>query len=166
MSQCSENYNDEFNKEFKRISGYDVRKVPNTNLYMFDQGIYHASLRLDKEFLRQHFDVIIEKLYDIHIYGVYLKGIRSNHEYHGTIYQLCEYMNSILGPKIQVTRFKGLGEMSSADLAETVTNPTTRRLTQVTMEYAEQAKRAVKIFMTDADIKFKRLFYAGEVDFD
>ena len=165
VSQCSENYNDDFNKEFKRISGYDVRKVPNTNLYMFDQGIYHASLRLDKEFLRQHFDVIIEKLYDIHIYGVYLKGIRSNHEYHGTIYQLCEYMNSILGPKIQVTRFKGLGEMSSADLAETVTNPTTRRLTQVTMEYAEQAKRAVKIFMTDADIKFKRLFYAGEVDF-
>ena len=165
VSQCSENYNDGFNKEFKRISGYDVRKVPNTNLYMFDQGIYHASLRLDKEFLRQHFDVIIEKLYDIHIYGVYLKGIRSNHEYHGTIYQLCEYMNSILGPKIQVTRFKGLGEMSSADLAETVTNPTTRRLTQVTMEYAEQAKRAVKIFMTDADIKFKRLFYAGEVDF-
>lgn len=166
VSQCSYNHNDEFNKEFKRISGYDVRKVPNTNLYMFDQGIYHASLRLDKEFLRQHFDVIIEKLYDIHIYGVYLKGIRSNHEYHGTIYQLCEYMNSILGPKIQVTRFKGLGEMSSADLAETVTNPTTRRLTQVTMEYAEQAKRAVKIFMTDADIRFKRLFYAGEVDFD
>ena len=166
VSQCSENHNDEFNKEFKRISGYDVRKVPNTNLYMFDQGIYHASLRLDKEFLRQHFDVIIEKLYDIHIYGVYLKGIRSNHEYHGTIYQLCEYMNSILGPKIQITRFKGLGEMSSADLAETVTNPTTRRLTQVTMEYAEQAKRAVKIFMTDADIRFKRLFYAGEVDFD
>ena len=165
VSQCSDNHNDEFNKEFKRISGYDVRKVPNTNLYMFDQGIYHASLRLDKEFLRQHFDVIIEKLYDIHIYGVYLKGIRSNHEYHGTIYQLCEYMNSILGPKIQITRFKGLGEMSSADLAETVTNPTTRRLTQVTMEYAEQAKRAVKIFMTDADIKFKRLFYAGEVDF-
>ena len=165
VSQCSENHNDEFNKEFKQISGYDVRKVPNTNLYMFDQGIYHASLRLDKEFLRQHFDVIIEKLYDIHIYGVYLKGIRSNHEYHGTIYQLCEYMNSILGPKIQITRFKGLGEMSSADLAETVTNPTTRRLTQVTMEYAEQAKRAVKIFMTDADIKFKRLFYAGEVDF-
>ena len=166
VSQCSDNHNDEFNKEFKRISGYDVRKVPNTNLYMFDQGIYHASLRLDKEFLRQHFDVIIEKLYDIHIYGVYLKGIRSNHEYHGTIYQLCEYMNSILGPKIQITRFKGLGEMSSADLAETVTNPTTRRLTQVTMEYAEQAKRAVKIFMTDADIRFKRLFYAGEVDFN
>ena len=166
VSQCSDNHNDEFNKEFKRISGYDVRKVPNTNLYMFDQGIYHASLSLDKEFLRQHFDVIIEKLYDIHIYGVYLKGIRSNHEYHGTIYQLCEYMNSILGPKIQITRFKGLGEMSSADLAETVTNPTTRRLTQVTMEYAEQAKRAVKIFMTDADIRFKRLFYAGEVDFD
>jgi DNA gyrase/topoisomerase IV subunit B len=55
--------------------------------------------------------------------------------------------------------------MSSADLAETVTNPTTRRLTQVTMVNPEQAKRAVKIFMTDADIKFKRLFYAGEVDF-
>ena len=166
VSQCTENYNDNFNKEFKRISGYDVRKIPNSNLYMFDQGIYHASLRLDKEFLNQHFDPITNKLYDIHIYGVYLKGIRSNHEYHGTIYQLCEYMNSVLGPKIQVTRFKGLGEMSSADLAETVANPTTRRLTQVTMNYAEQAKRAVKIFMTDADIKFKRLFYAGEVDFD
>jgi len=165
LSQCTSNKDDPMNEEFKAISGYDVRRLHDSNLFMFDKGIYHASLRLDKEFLSQHFDVITQKLYDIHIYGVYLKGIKSSHEYHGTVYQLCEYMNSVLGPKIQVTRFKGLGEMSSADLAETVTNPTTRRLTQVTMEYAAKAEKAVRIFMTDADIKFKRLFYAGEIDF-
>lgn len=165
VSQCTENPNDAMNKEFKRISGYEIRRFGDTNLIMFDREIYHASLRLDKEFMNQHFDPIIEKLYDIHIYGVYLKGIRTNQKYRGTIYQLCKYMDSILGPKIHVTRYKGLGEMASVDLAETVTNPATRRLTQVTMEYAEHAKRAVKIFMTDADIKFKRLFYAGETDF-
>ena len=41
----------------------------------------------------------------------------------------------------------------------------TRVLTQVTMDYKEKAERAMKIFMSDQEIKFKRLFYAGEVDF-
>ena len=99
------------------------------------------------------------------IYGMYLKGIKSGKEYHGTIYQLMKIMQSILGPKVMINRFKGLGEMEIEDLSETVINPMTRMLTQVTMEYKEKAERAMKIFMSDQEIKFKRLFYAGEVDF-
>ncbi|HUH37014.1 MAG TPA: DNA topoisomerase IV subunit B, partial [Spongiibacteraceae bacterium] len=36
--------------------------------------------------------------------------------------------------KIQVTRFKGLGEMNPLQLRETVMNPDTRRLVRLTVE--------------------------------
>ena len=100
------------------------------------------------------------------IYGLYLRGKNSNKEYHGTIYYLMEIMNSILGPKVEIQRYKGLGEQSVEDLSETVINPTTRWLTRVTMDDAEKAERSMQIFMSDANIKFKRLYYAGKVDFD
>ena len=56
--------------------------------------------------------------------------------------------------------------MASDELVETVINPVTRSISKVTMEQAEKAEKAMKIFMTDADIAFKRLFYAGKVDFN
>ena len=75
-------------------------------------------------------------------------------------------MQSILGPKVTVNRFKGLGEMELEDLSETVINPMTRVLTKVTMDYREKAERAMTVFMSDQEIKFKRLFYAGAANFD
>ena len=56
--------------------------------------------------------------------------------------------------------------MKYEDLSETTINPTTRLLTQVTMSDAEKADKAMQIFMNDTFIKYKRLFYAGRVDFD
>ena len=53
-----------------------------------------------------------------------------------------------------------------SDLSETTIHPTTRLLTQVTMSDAEKADKAMQIFMNDTFIKYKRLFYAGRVDFD
>jgi DNA gyrase/topoisomerase IV subunit B len=56
--------------------------------------------------------------------------------------------------------------MNVDDLRETVTNPTTRTLTSVTIEDAEKAAKSIQIFMSDDNIKFKRLYYSGRVDFD
>ena len=100
------------------------------------------------------------------IYGVYLIGKKSGKKYYGTIYQLMQIMNKVLGPKITINRFKGLGEMNIEDLRETVTNPTTRTLTKVTIDDAAKAARSVEIFMSDANIKLKRLYYSGTIDFD
>jgi DNA gyrase subunit B len=165
LSQCTDSYDSKYNKEFYKKTGYKVKAIENGKYYIFDKGIYHANLKFDDAFIDHHFDIICEKLNEIMIYGMYLKGIKSGKEYHGTIYELMKIMQSILGPKVIINRFKGLGEMEIEDLSETVINPMTRVLTKVTMEYKEKAERAMKIFMSDQDIKFKRLFYAGEVDF-
>ncbi len=165
LSQCTDSYDSKYNKEFYKNTGYKVKAIENGKYYIFDKGIYHANLKFDEAFIDHHFDIICNKLNEIMIYGMYLKGIKSGKEYHGTIYQLMKIMQSILGPKVMINRFKGLGEMEIEDLSETVINPMTRMLTQVTMEYKEKAERAMKIFMSDQEIKFKRLFYAGEVDF-
>jgi DNA gyrase/topoisomerase IV subunit B len=99
-------------------------------------------------------------------YGLSLRGKRSGKVYRGTIYSLMKVMNGILGPKVDIKRFKGLGEMSCRDLTETTINPTKRLLTQVRMSDVEKADRAMQIFMNDTYIKYKRLFYAGRIDFD
>lgn len=166
LTQCTSDLNNMFNKRFHQLSGYTVRRAGDTDMFTFDKGTYHAFLRLNASFISNHFDVIVDKLNEIHIHGIYLKGVESGKIYKGTIYSLMKIMDSILGPKIQVNRFKGLGEMGLDDLTITTIDPTTRQLTQVTMEDCEKADKAMQIFMTDANIKFKRLFYSGEIEFE
>lgn len=166
LTQCDSNYETKFNKDFYKKTGYKVKKIDDSDWFIFDKGVTHSSLKLDTAFIDHHFDEICNKLNEIMIYGVYLKGIKSGKEYHGTIYQLMKIMYSILGSKVDIYRFKGLGEMSLEDLSETVVNPMTRKLTQVSMNDAEKAERSMRIFMSDQEIKFKRLFYAGEVQFE
>lgn len=166
LSQSTNDYENLHNKKFFKRTGYKVRKIDDAGWFIFDKGTVHSNIKLDSAFIEHHFDVICEKLNEIMIYGVYLKGIKSGKEYHGTIYQLLKIMYSILGSKVDVYRFKGLGEMSLDDLSETVINPLTRRLTQVTMEDAVKAERSMRIFMSDQEIKFKRLFYSGDVEFN
>jgi len=49
--------------------------------------------------------------------------------------------------KIAVTRFKGLGEMSPAQLRETTMNPDTRRLVQLTVEGKEQTNQLMDMLL-------------------
>jgi DNA gyrase subunit B len=164
LSQCTDDINYKFNKRFKSLTGYDIRR--NGEYFTFDKGVYHANLKMDLSFTNHHFNEISEKLNEIMIYGLYLKGKKSGKNYRGSIFYLMSIMNSILGPKIEIQRFKGLGEMSLDDLKETVIDPTTRWLTQVTMKDAAKADRAMQTFMSDTNIKYKRLYYAGKVEFD
>jgi DNA gyrase subunit B len=166
LTQCTDDVNGRFNREFYKRTGFFVHKMVGQPYYTFDRGTYHANLRLDQNFISRHFDEISYKLNQIMFYGVALKGKRSGKVYRGTIYNLMKIMYGILGPKIDIKRFKGLGEMKYEDLSETTINPTTRLLTQVSMPDAEKADKAMQIFMNDTFIKYKRLFYAGRVDFD
>lgn len=166
VSRCTEDRNSKVNKEFYNKTGYYISRYNNTDLITFDRGVDHTNLKFDEIFLKEHFDIIVEKLNEIAIYGVYLHGIRSNHDYYGTLYSLNKCMESILGNKVMIKRYKGLGEQEADELAETVINPTKRTLTKVTVEDIEKADKSIKLFMTDLFIDFKRKFYAGTTSFD
>lgn len=167
VTQCTDNINDKYNKEFYKLShGYNIRFFRDKHIITFDKGVYHANLRFDDIFINEHFDPIVEKLNEIMIYGVYLHGKNSNHDYHGTLYTINKCMSGIFGPKIIIKRFKGIGETSELDIVETVLNPATRTLTKVTIDEAAKAEKMMKIFMTDQYIELKRLFYSGKIEFD
>ena len=139
VSSATDDDNNPANKNFYQKTGFKIRRVSGTDLITFDRGIMHANLKFDELFLNEHFDPIVAKLNEIAICDVYLKGIKSGHEYHGTIYQLNKIMSGILGNKITIKRFKGLGDVSCEDLVETVINPTTRSITRVSINEAEKA---------------------------
>ena len=51
--------------------------------------------------------------------------------------------------RIEVNRFKGLGEMDAEELRETTMDPATRTLVQVTMDDAASADRVFSMLMGD-----------------
>lgn len=150
-------------KEFEK-RGYTVKC--NGNKFSFDLGFNHSFLEINESFLKYSYNEIFDKLKEIHIYGIYLKGKKSGFDYKGTIYYLMNIMNCILGNKIEIKRYKGLGECDAEDLFETSINPDTRMITKITMEDYPKAKRMIDIFMGTAEPETKALFYAGEIDLD
>ena len=165
LLNCTDDINNKVNKTFYMRTGYTVSRTDKI-FFTFDKDVTHFNLKMDKGFMDHHFLIIREKLEEIMIYGLYLRGKKSGKEYRGTIYYLMKIMNSILGQKIEINRFKGLGEMEFYELSETAINPTTRRLTKVNMQDAVKADRSMQLFMSDQNIKFKRFYYAGKADFD
>ena len=53
------------------------------------------------------------------------------------------------GQGLQVTRFKGLGEMNAEELRETTLDPENRTLRQVTIENATESDRIFSMLMGD-----------------
>ncbi len=66
-----------------------------------------------------------------------------------TFGQLREYALELAKEGIQVSRFKGLGEMDAEELAETTMNPTNRVLIRVDVEDAAAADRVFSTLMGD-----------------
>jgi len=67
-----------------------------------------------------------------------------------TLYEVFEQVKNLGRKGIQVTRYKGLGEMSPHQLWETTMDPANRTLLQVTMEDAVEAENIFTILMGDA----------------
>lgn len=60
-----------------------------------------------------------------------------------------------LGGGVDITRFKGLGEMDPHELEETTMNPHTRRILKLEMEDTDEMNEVVKTFMS-ADVRMRR----------
>ncbi|MDR2642251.1 MAG: DNA gyrase subunit B [Planctomycetaceae bacterium] len=63
--------------------------------------------------------------------------------------QLLTEVRNVNSNVMQVTRFKGLGEMNAEELRDTTLNPSNRTLIQVTMEDASMADNLFRILMGD-----------------
>lgn len=62
-----------------------------------------------------------------------------------------------MGDKVDLQRYKGLGEMDAQQLWETTMDPEVRTLKQITMDDAEMAEQVITICMGE-DVKPRKDF--------
>jgi topoisomerase-4 subunit B len=85
-------------------------------------------------------------------------------KYAYTTEELNEILSKTKKDNMQISRFKGLGEMSAEQLWETTMNPETRTLIQVKLEDFDEAEREVDLFMGD-DAARRRSWLENHVQF-
>lgn len=77
----------------------------------------------------------------------------------------CEHLRQEMGDKVEIQRYKGLGEMNAEQLWDTTMDPEHRVMRQVKLEDAVEADRVFSVLMGD-EVKPRREFiikYAREV---
>jgi len=77
---------------------------------------------------------------------------------------LQEFLGNNAGKKVDISRFKGLGEMDSDELEETAMNGTTRRLKRVFIDDSVAAAEMFDHLMGD-DVTHRKQFLYDELDF-
>jgi DNA gyrase subunit B len=76
-------------------------------------------------------------------------ALRKKHAGAHTFEELREHVLELAKDGIQISRFKGLGEMNAAELWETTMNPANRMLVRVEVEDAAAADTIFSILMGD-----------------
>ena len=77
------------------------------------------------------------------------KVLKGKQSYYARDENVLSELSKQLGENVVILRFKGLGEMDSDELRETVMNPETRILKKVTIEDAVEAERMFSMLMGD-----------------
>lgn len=77
---------------------------------------------------------------------LYRVTVKNQHSYIHTNEEL-ELMRKKYGDKIDVTRFKGLGEMDAEELGSTTMEIGSRQIIKVTIEDADEASRILSVLM-------------------
>ena len=65
-----------------------------------------------------------------------------------TIVKECRFNNSVNQTKIDIQRFKGLGEMNPSQLRETVMDPATRKLVQLTIDSKDNVNAMMDLLLS------------------
>lgn len=165
------NYDRLINDDFRAFTerGYRVQRSPyNPSVIEFDYDLKHESIALTPEFFHNVYTPIIKNM-STHTFltkdgkmGLYLESIASGEKYYGSSYFMAKTFDSIMGDKIIVKRFKGLGEMDADQLKETAIDPNTRKIIRVTMNEAEKASKAIEVFLGDSEGDMRKAAFMGE----
>jgi DNA gyrase subunit B len=81
-----------------------------------------------------------------------------------SFYTIDKTINMLINKGARITRFKGLGEMSAVQLRETTMDPSTRVLTQITMDVLKKDEydKMLDVYIGD-DIGSRKIFYGAEL---
>lgn len=164
------NYNDIVHGRFNAFvnQGYTCKVSPyNDNVVEFDRGLIHESVTFNKQFYNNVYIPMMKKLSTNTFLsggqsGLYLESISSGNKYYGPTYRIAKVLENIIGSNMTVKRFKGLGEMDADQLKETTIDPKTRKIVRVTMNDAEKAASAIKIFLGNEDSVVRKAAFMGE----
>jgi len=131
---------------------YNIEKIRyHKVIIMTDADVDGAHIRtLLLTFLYRYMNHLIEEGYVYIAQPPLYKLKKGKTEYY--VYSDSEKDEKLqeLGDKVQIQRYKGLGEMSPTQLWETTMNPKTRTLVKVTVEDAVAADELFTILMGDA----------------
>lgn len=145
-------YKDIQKNNFKRFNevGYKVsikESDEKHKILTFDEDIHHYNVNFTKKFYENIYIPVFTKIAkDIKLINLYLKDVDSGKIISGTLYDYSKMMNRIFEGKIS-PKIKGLGEMESSFLKQSVIDPETRSITRVTMEDASKANKIIEVFL-------------------